>query len=194
MMSRAPSLAAAVAAVLLPVVVGATDEKDHDAPGARQRVNGNGRVQGSVATARNLDVGQNRGTNALSNARLWVYDRRLELLTRAFTLFGAPRSSCSRPLGATSRPCSQHPVVGPTILRPGTRLWRLLDATVTTRHGPVPKRHGQGGAIRIVIVILGAVWRPTHVGSGQPEWIRRSESSPGRRSHRHRSPWSPGPR
>ena len=55
------------------------------------------------ATARNLDAGQNRGTNALSNARLWVYDRRLELLTRAFTLFGAPRSSCRHPPGATSR-------------------------------------------------------------------------------------------
>ena len=34
---------------------------------------------------------------------------------------------------------------------------RLLDATVTARHGPVPKRDGQGGAIRIVIAILGAV-------------------------------------
>jgi hypothetical protein len=45
---------------------------------------------------------------------------------------------------------------------------RLLDATVTARHGPVPKRHGQGGAIRIVIAILGGVWRPTQVGSGQP--------------------------
>jgi hypothetical protein len=90
MVSGAATPAAAIAAVLLPMVVGATDEEAHDAPGARQRVNGNDRVQGSGATARNLDVGQNRGTNALSNARLWVYDRRLELLTRAFTLFGAP--------------------------------------------------------------------------------------------------------
>ena len=62
MVSGAPTLAAAVAAVLLPMVVGATDEEIHDAPGARQHVNGNDRVQGSGATARNLDVGQNRGT------------------------------------------------------------------------------------------------------------------------------------
>jgi hypothetical protein len=51
---------------------------------------------------------------------------------------------------------------------------RLLDATVTARHGPVPKRHGQGGAIRIVIAILGGVWRPTQVGSAQTHWIRRA--------------------
>ena len=51
---------------------------------------------------------------------------------------------------------------------------RLLDATVTARHGPVSNRHGQGGAIRIVIAILGAVWRPTQVGSDQPDWIRRA--------------------
>ena len=50
----------------------------------------------------------------------------------------------------------------------------LLDATVTARHGAVPKRHGQGGAIRIVIAILGGVWRPTQVGSDQPDWIRRA--------------------
>jgi hypothetical protein len=31
---------------------------------------------------------------------------------------------------------------------------RLLDATVTVDALPVPKRHGQGGAIRIVITIL----------------------------------------
>lgn len=43
------------------------------------------------ATARNLDAAQDRGTNSLSKARLWVDDRRLELLTRAFTLFGALR-------------------------------------------------------------------------------------------------------
>jgi len=49
---------------------------------------------------------------------------------------------------------------------------RLLDASVTARHDPVPKRQGQGGAIRIVIAILGAVWRPTQVGSDQPDWIR----------------------
>ena len=45
---------------------------------------------------------------------------------------------------------------------------RLLDTIVTARHGPVPKRHGHGGAIRIVITILGAVSRPTQVGSAQP--------------------------
>ena len=56
---------------------------------------------------------------------------------------------------------------------------RLLDARVTARHGPVPKRHGQGGAIRIVIAILGAVWRPAQVGqinptgsAPPPKWIQ----------------------
>jgi hypothetical protein len=65
---------------------------------------------------------------------------------------------------------------------------RLLDATVTARHGPVPKRHGQGGAIRIVIAILGGVWRPTQVGSDQPDWLRRSGSSPGCRLCSRRQP------
>jgi hypothetical protein len=51
---------------------------------------------------------------------------------------------------------------------------QLLDATVPPRRGPVPKRDGQGGAIRIVTAILGAVWRPTKVGSDQPDWIRRA--------------------
>ena len=51
---------------------------------------------------------------------------------------------------------------------------QLLNATVPPRHGPVPKRDGQGGAIRIVTAILGAVWRPTKVGSDQPDWIRRA--------------------
>ena len=32
-----------------------------------------------------------------SKARLWVYDRRSELVTRAFTLFGAKRSSPNDP-------------------------------------------------------------------------------------------------
>jgi len=32
-----------------------------------------------------------------SKARLWVYDRRSELMTRAFTLFGATRSSPGDP-------------------------------------------------------------------------------------------------
>lgn len=114
-MGGAPALAAVVVAVILPAIARPTDEERPDAPGTRQRVGGNGRVQGSGATARNLDAGQNRGTNALSNARLWVYDRRLELLTRAFTLFGAPGSSCTRPAGATSRPGS--PVVRPITLR-----------------------------------------------------------------------------
>ena len=41
---------------------------------------------------------------------------------------------------------------------------RLLEATVTARYGPAPKRHGQGGAIRIVIAIVDGVWRPTQVG------------------------------
>ncbi len=65
---------------------------------------------------------------------------------------------------------------------------RLLDAIVTARHGPVPKRHGQGGAIRIVIAILGAVWRPTQVGSDQPDRIRRSGSRPGHRLCSRRQP------
>ncbi len=39
-----------------------------------------------VATAENLAVPQNRATNDSSRARLGVYDRRLELGTRAFTL------------------------------------------------------------------------------------------------------------
>jgi hypothetical protein len=59
----------------------------------------------------------------------------------------------------------------------------LLEASVTARHGAVPKRHGQGGAIRIVIAILGGVWRPTQVGSDQPDWIRSTAaigSTPGR--------------
>ena len=41
-----------------------------------------------VVTTRNLAVSQNRATKDSSKARLWVYDRRLELLTRAFTLWG----------------------------------------------------------------------------------------------------------
>ena len=56
-----------------------------------------------AATARNLEVDEHRGTNDSSNARLWVYGRRLELVTRAFTLFGAPRSSCCRPPRTTSQ-------------------------------------------------------------------------------------------
>jgi hypothetical protein len=65
---------------------------------------------------------------------------------------------------------------------------RLLDATAPARHSPIPKRHGQGGAIRIVIAILGGVWRPTQVGSDQPDWIRRRGSSPGRRLCSRRQP------
>lgn len=41
-----------------------------------------------VVTAKNLAVSQNRATKNSSKARLWVYDRRLELLTRAFTFWG----------------------------------------------------------------------------------------------------------
>ena len=44
----------------------------------------------------------------------------------------------------------------------------------TPDNGPVPKRQDQGGAIRIVIAILGGVWRPTQVGSDQPDRIRRA--------------------
>lgn len=42
-----------------------------------------------AATAKNLAVSQNRATNHSSRARLGVYDRRLELGTRAFTLLAA---------------------------------------------------------------------------------------------------------
>jgi transposase len=41
-----------------------------------------------AVTTRTLTVSQNRATRGSSEARLWVYDRRLELLTRAFTLWG----------------------------------------------------------------------------------------------------------
>jgi hypothetical protein len=39
-----------------------------------------------AVTARNLAVPRSRATNVVSNDRLRVYDRRLELPTRAFTL------------------------------------------------------------------------------------------------------------
>jgi len=55
------------------------------------------------AAARNLAVDQDRGMYGSSKARLWVYDRRLELVTRAFTLFGAPRSSGRERRRATSQ-------------------------------------------------------------------------------------------
>ena len=49
-----------------------------------------------VVTARNLAVSQTVRRRIPSKARLWVYDRRLELLTRAFTLRGHVRQSVSR--------------------------------------------------------------------------------------------------
>lgn len=49
-----------------------------------------------VMAARNLAVSPNRATKNSSKARLWVYDRRLELLTRAFTLWGARAPVVSR--------------------------------------------------------------------------------------------------
>ena len=54
------------------------------------------------------------------------------------------------------------------------------------RHESCPEARRPRWAIRIVIAILGGVWRPTQVGSDQPDWIRRSGSSPGRRlQHDH---------
>jgi hypothetical protein len=58
----------------------------------------------------------------------------------------------------------------PGQLEPARR--QRASGAPTPRHGRVPKRHGQGGAIRIEIAILGGVWRPTQVGSDQPDWIR----------------------
>jgi hypothetical protein len=47
MIRGAPELAARLATVLLPVVVGSAQEERHDAPTARQLVDNNGGVQGS---------------------------------------------------------------------------------------------------------------------------------------------------
>jgi hypothetical protein len=61
------TIAAHVVAVVLPVVVRAADVKRHDAPEARQLVNRNARAHQALgATARNLEVAQNRETDALS--------------------------------------------------------------------------------------------------------------------------------
>jgi hypothetical protein len=63
-------------------------------------------------TARNLAADLERGTYDSSKARLWVYDRRLELVTRAFTLFGASRSSGRGGQRATSQHVvSRSPVI-----------------------------------------------------------------------------------
>jgi len=96
-------VAAVIAAAVVAAIVPPADDEGHDAPQAGQLVNGNVDVKGSGATARSLDVNQDRGTYDSSKARLWVYDRRLELLTRAFTLFGAPRSSGRERRRATSQ-------------------------------------------------------------------------------------------
>jgi hypothetical protein len=96
-------LATLLAAVPVATIVSSAHDERHPTPRAAQLVNGNVGVQGSGATARNLAVDQDRGTYGSSKARLWVYDRRLELLTRAFTLFGAPRSSGRRSRRATSQ-------------------------------------------------------------------------------------------
>ena len=75
-----------------------------------------------AATARNLEVAPDRGTNESSNARLWVYDRRLELMTRAFTLFGARTSSRRAPSRghfSTSVPWSPVMLVDVVLPEPG---------------------------------------------------------------------------
>ena len=47
MTGGAPKLATLVTAVVLPAIVTSTDEERHDAPEARQLVDGNARIQGS---------------------------------------------------------------------------------------------------------------------------------------------------
>ena len=113
MTGRSSFVAAMVAAVVLPTIVPPADDERHDAPQAGQLVNGNVGVQGSGAPPENLAVDQDRGTYGSSKARLWVYDRRLELVTRAFTSFGASRSS-----DRGSRRATSHHVVpwSPVIL------------------------------------------------------------------------------
>jgi hypothetical protein len=80
-----------------------------------------------VVTAKNLAVSQNRATKNSSKARLWVYDRRLELLTRAFTLFGG---TYAYRIASQAR----APILGCGAATPSVRSRRVssLVATCTT--------------------------------------------------------------
>src|SRR5439155_25693161 len=72
---------------------------------------------------------------------------------------------------------------GPTSYRWRRDLPSILPAARRDRdrHESCPEARRPRWAIRVVIAILGGVWRPTQVGSDQPDWIRRSGSSPDRR-------------
>jgi hypothetical protein len=88
------------------------------------------------ATARNLDADQDRGTYGSSKARLWVYDRRLELVTRAFTLFGARRSSGREHRRATSQhvvPWSPGDPGGSGPFKPGGDSFRTRSSRSVAR-------------------------------------------------------------
>jgi hypothetical protein len=92
-----PSVVAAwVAAVVLSTIVRPADEERHEAPRARRLVNNSERVQGSGRARQKLGCGPEPWDDCFVEARLRAYGRRLELVTRAFTLFGAPRSSSRR--------------------------------------------------------------------------------------------------
>jgi hypothetical protein len=103
MACRGRVLATDLAAVPLSAVVPSTDEERREAPEAGQLVAGNTRVQGARSDRQNLDAALPHAMNSLSMARRWVYGRRLELETRAFTL------SVRRESSYRNRGCEHHP-------------------------------------------------------------------------------------
>jgi hypothetical protein len=112
-----------------------------------------------VATAKNLAVSQNRATKNSSKARLWVYDRRLELLTRAFTFFGG---TCACRIASQAR----VPILDCGAAMPGVRSIRRVaipDATCITgtpRSAALLTLGGSplsGALERTVALIAGAV-------------------------------------
>jgi hypothetical protein len=138
MIRGAPELATPVAAVLLPAVVGATDEERHDAPEARQLVDCNDRVQGSGCDRQKLGrTPRSVRQYDLSKARLWVYGRRLEGLSSSLHSF-----RCAPDHRAYTRR-------GPLLLNRALLPWlpvvqvhptRLPSRFCTSGHGSDPSR------------------------------------------------------
>jgi len=111
-----------------------------------------------VATAKNLAVSLNRATKNSSKARLWVYDRRLELLTRAFTLLGYVRLSYREPsAGPNSRLRRGH--AGRTQHPPGSHTGRYMHhrGTVKRRALTLGGAPLSGALERTVALIASAV-------------------------------------
>jgi hypothetical protein len=112
-----------------------------------------------VATAKNLAVSQNRATKNSSKARLWVNDRRLELLTRAFTLFGG---TCAGRIASQARvPILDRGAAMPGVrsIRRGSDTGRYMHHRDTAKRRAPNARWGafSGALERTVALIASAV-------------------------------------